>query len=151
MKEEFTLESILQEWEIDKNIDAEDISFETLKGATIDFKYLKLLAATRKKINRLNAELKMKKSAKTRFYRKESTPEDLEKYKWDPETLPKDVAKSYVEKYLKIDEELIVDQYIIDNMENIYDTLDRILKEIRNRDWRIKNYIDNMKYKSGMN
>lgn len=143
-----TLEKILEEWEKDANINQLEPGKEIINIPKIQGKYLKAL---------VNANLKLKKA--------KDTLAEIKKKKWgyyqghyntDKDALSdmglppfKLILKQDIGIYLDTDPELVKQTDKIAYLEQMIKALELILKEINNRVWELKSYMDFEKFIQG--
>jgi len=138
------LDEIQTMWELDSQIDNDDLHLESTKIPSLHAKYFKLF----------NSVLTLKKSQENKF-------KILKKEKWeyytgksDPEVYVENpfdykVLKTDLDKYLDADQDLIRCITKIEYYQMMINYLESIIKVILNRSFQIKNAIEWQKFIRG--
>lgn len=138
-----TLEDILNEWSIDSAIDPTQISYEAIKTAKLHSKYL--TAFTRHKLAAERAKHKYNKLKRLKwdYYQGRLSQEQLMENGWEPFGF---LLKSDIQIYIDADEDLIRLNLIKAGFDETVKILEEIIKQIKNRNYEIKNHIDNERF-----
>ena len=142
------IEDINGEWETDSKIDRNRLSEETLKSPNLHQKYLVMLMDGRKKIIKLEAEMKNLKWSKYMWYKGRMSREDLEARGWKQYQglKPSSTEMNFL---LENDPDISSLQSKVDYIRTVLQQLESILVQIKNRDWMLKNHIEFIKFQAG--
>jgi hypothetical protein len=132
------LESILDNWKRDVEIDQTEPGKELLKIPTLHNKYLTTL--TKHKIASKKAHfdyLRMRK-VKWEYYTGKLSQEELEQYGWKPFQF---TLKSDITTYLEADGDLIklLEKKVYH--EEVVSVIESIMNELKQRTWQLREYI----------
>ena len=140
------LESILEMWEKDAQIDRDNLHDESLNIPSLHAKYFELyntIFLLRKKAEQ------QRKNIRHERYEYFSGKSDPQVYIDDP--FPKKIRdKDTMQKYLDADDKLSNSSLKIDYYDTILVYLESILKVIQNRTFQIKNAIEFMRFNAGL-
>ena len=142
------LELIVEEWERDAPIDALDIANKTLSTPILHSKYLRMLASWKTKRSKLSAKLAEVRRFKTRYYNGELTREELQGANL-PQYQYKRPLKVELDSMLAADPDVSKVQVQIEAVDTIIYVLERIMEQIKSRDFTISNYIKTQAYTRG--
>lgn len=141
------IEELRAQWEIDCNIDTNDLSAESARQPNLHSKYLNELITYRLRITKLQNDMINYRIKRTKYYRGEMTKQELDDNgwsQWQYKTL-----KSEVDNLIEADQEyqlLVTRESYIKTA--IY-MLESILSEIKSRSFTIKNAIEWTKFRAG--
>ncbi len=141
------IEEIMAEWESDSDVDFSNISQELLKVPKLHKKYLDY--STKHKLLSKQAENQyfIMKRKKWEFYSGKMSKEDLDLNNWKPFQL--NILKSDIPMYLESDEDLIK----LDTKKKYHElassSCDAILKEIYNRTFQLREYLQHERFTNG--
>ena len=140
------LESILEMWEKDAQIDRDNLHEESLNIPSLHAKYFELyntIFLLRKKAEQ------QRKNIRHERYEYFSGKSDPQVYIDDP--FPKKIRdKDTMLKYLDADEKLSTSNLKIDYYDTMLVYIESILKVIQNRTYQIKNAIEFMRFNAGL-
>jgi hypothetical protein len=142
-----TLDDILKSWQVDNVIDPTDVGNASLQQAKLHSKYLRFLSEERLVLKKLRAEYKQLQKLKYEYYTGSISQEDLKNNGWDPNLLK--ILRTDVTMYIDADADVVKHTLKVGAQEEKVDALDSILKNINNRGFQIKNYIDFIKFTNG--
>ena len=138
------LETLQNQADIDLNIDDTELDLESIRTPQLHNKYLKLFTKYSLQLKKVKDDYDGLYKFKWEYYTGKST---MEVYQAEPFDLK--VLKSDVHIYLNADEELQKlgqrQEYL--NVVVVY--LERVLREINNRNWNIRNTIEWKKFLHG--
>ena len=143
-----TLDEILDMWENDSSIDEDHLDKESISTAKLHSKYVRMLMQHKVKYAALNTEYNTLRQKKFRWYRGEMTRDELTSNGWDQWQGLKPL-KNEMEEFLTGDGDLNRITIKMEYIKCIIEALESILKEIRGRDWGIRNAIEFKKFISG--
>ena len=132
------LESVLDNWKRDVEIDQTEPGKELLRIPTLHNKYLTIL--TKHKIASKKAHfdyLRMRK-IKWEYYNGKMSKEELDEYGWEPFQF---TLKSDITTYLEADKDLIK---ILEKKfyhEEVVSVIESIMNELKQRTWQLREYI----------
>ena len=148
MKTPTTLDDIMAEWNKDSIIDELNVQKELLKIASLKAKYMKVLTCHNVKVKDLEKEYNKLKKIKWEYYSGDlNNPQDLATYGYEPwvkKTLRQDIPM-----YLDADKELV--NILLKKVihQEITEVCKEILKELNNRTYQIRGFIDWQKFLAG--
>lgn len=141
-------DSIIAEWQKDSKIDDSQLAHAALYSAILHAKYLELLGKTKLKMQKFRLKLVKLHNIKTRYYRGELTKEELLENGWSQYQGTKPM-KSELEKLLDTDFDCVEIIESIDYLNTCKETLESIIRQISQRSYDIKNYIEWNKFQAG--
>lgn len=141
------LDELLNMWAKDSVIDRTEPGKELINIPQLHSKYLNILS--RHRLLSKEAEFKYNKMKKVKweYYTGKLDKDQLEKHGWEPFPF---VLKSEITTYFESDEDL--NKLIAQKMlhEEIVDVCQSILKELNNRAWELRSFIDWEKFIQGI-
>ena len=141
------LDELLEEWRKDADIDRTEPGKALLDIPKLHSKYLNILS--RHRLLSKEAEFKYNKMKKLKweYYTGKLDDDDLKKYEWDPFPY---VLKSDLSTYMESDDDL--NKYSAQKImhDEIVEVCTAILKELNNRTWELRSYIDWEKFIQGI-
>lgn len=140
-----TLEQIHSESAKDLEIDETNLTIESIKTPRLFSKYQKMLSVERVMLKRFKHQFCVKAKESWEYYSGKSDPEV---YKMKPFAYK--VLRTEVDRYLDSDPELDSVRQKVDVQEEKVETLEKILKAINDRQWIIRNAIENNKFQAGL-
>ena len=142
-----TLEQVLKHWEKDAVIDSTEPGKELLNIPKLHSKYVTILSNHRLMLKDAEFQLNRWKKIKWEYYTGKLDDDELKKYGWDvfPFTLKSDITT-----YLDADED--INKYKAKKIlhEEVVDVCNAILKELNNRTWELRSFIDWEKFIQGV-
>ncbi len=139
-----TLEDLHSTAEADLKINRDDLSHASIITPNIFSKYNRILSIERLKLKKATSEFKTSFLNRWEFYRGKAEDSEYTKEQWFKKVLASDV-----DIYLDGDAVLSELKRKIDYQEEIVDALNRIIKQIGQRDWQIRNAIEFLKFTNG--
>ena len=139
-----TLEELQELADKDLKINDSELDIESLKTPQIHNKYMKHLTKFKLMLSRAESELHIKKREKWEYYTGKA---DSSVYIDKPFNLK--ILRQDVDKYINADEEIIKASQKVSYLRTTVDYLDRLIRQIANRTFTIKNAIDWRKFTSG--
>jgi hypothetical protein len=141
------LDELLEMWRQDSQIDRTEPSKELLKIPQLHSKYLNILS--RHRLLSKDAEFKCNKMKRLKweYYTGKLDDDQLKQYGWEPFSF---VLKSEINTYLESDED--INKYLANKIlhDEIVDVCTSIMKELNNRAWELRSYIDWEKFIQGI-
>jgi hypothetical protein len=141
------LDELLEMWRQDSQIDRTEPSRELLKIPQLHSKYLNILS--RHRLLSKDAEFKYNKMKRLKweYYTGKLDDDQLKRYNWEPFPF---VLKSDITTYLESDED--INKYLASKLlhDEIVDVCLSIMKELNNRAWELKSFIDWEKFIQGI-
>ena len=141
-----TLESLMKEWSIDKEIDRDDMEKETLKISHLHGKYLNVRVHHNILLRKMETDYKVLKGLREDYYQGHLTKEDCDERGW--EYMQHVLSNPQIARKLDTDPEL--NKLLLKRIahEEIVSYCDMVLKSLQNRTWDLGNFI---KYRIMMN
>jgi len=139
-----TLIELQAEVKTDLKLQPDELNFEAVRTPEIHNKYNKMLMSERLALKKLEREWDVLYLEKWEYYRKKADPEV---YKEKP--LLKKIMEEDVKKYLPADSDLQALRGQIESKEELIDFLKRVMDQVAQRTWLIRNAIDYLKYLGG--
>ena len=138
------IEELYKEVERDLKIDDTELDMESIRTPQIHNKYLKYFTQQSLQYKKLNDDYKVLYCIKWEYYTGKANPEVYREKPFDLKVLKADVGI-----YLESDGELQQLSQRMAYAKQIIEYLERILKEINNRNWNIRNTIEWKKFLHG--
>lgn len=147
--EKITIENIQAEWDIDCEMDGNNLDLESVKSAKLHAKYIDLYTTTKLKLNSSIAEKDILRGNLVKLFNGYMSPQELIKLEWDQ--WQKNVPNKYLmEELLKGDQRTIDLKLKVEYLEATLYLLDSILKVINGRSFHINNFIKHRSFITGM-
>lgn len=143
------LNELMMEWEKDSAIDDERLGEESTRTPNLHSKYINILIAMKLKRSKIEAEMKILRKNKFRYYRGELTRNELETLGWEQWQGVKPL-KNEMDEFLEGDEDLVALKSKVDYLNVTVEFLESVMSAIRARDWQLKNGIEWKKFLVGM-
>lgn len=141
------LDNIMKEWSKDAAIDETSLGPAAINLAKLHAKYLNILVQNNIRRHKLEIKYNMLKQLKADYYRGLLEPEQLEEHGWEP--FPLKLTNSGVEQKLSSDKQLIDIMLRIAELNEITDTINSIMGQIKNMHFSIKSAIDWQRFING--
>jgi hypothetical protein len=141
------LDDVLKMWTDDSNIDRTEPGKALIDIPKLHSKYLNILSQHRLLVKDAEFKYNRMKKLKWEYYTGKLDDDDLKKYGWEPFPF---TLKSDITTYLDADED--INKYLASKMlhEEIVDVCNAILKELNNRTWELRSFIDWEKFIQGV-
>ena len=141
------LDELLEMWRKDCDIDRTEPGKALLDIPKLHSKYLTILSKHRMLGKEADFQLNRWKKLKWEYYTGKLDDEELKKYGWEPFPY---TLKSDLNTYLDADED--INKYLASKMmhEEVVDVCNAILKELNNRTWELRSFIDWEKFIQGV-
>ena len=136
------LEKIIEMWEKDSKIDQVMLDESSIKIPQLHQKYLTLLSEYTLLLKKKQQELKTMKHNKWLFYSGKHVPPDSEPF-------PYKVARSEVNNWIEVDEDINRVEMKVEYYQTVLRTLEEILKQVHQLSYNIKNAITWRTFTSG--
>jgi hypothetical protein len=141
-------EDILKLWDADCFIDPSNIALETLKTPQLHSKYYNIFIRENLLLEKLNTNLKEIVLTRWKFYNKLGDDSEYKNYEGNFFELK--LLKSEKDMFFECDSEILTHKEKIAAQKEKVECLKEILKQINNRTFQIKNFIDMKKIESGI-
>ena len=138
------IDELYNEIERDLKIDDTELDLESIRTPQLHNKYLKLYTTHSLQLKRLQDEYKVLYRVKWEYYTGKASPETYKEKPFDIKVLRTDVGI-----YIDADADLQQLSQKVAYTKQITDYLERILREINNRNWNIRNTIEWKKFLHG--
>ena len=148
MKPPVNIDSLMEEWSKDAPIDETEPGRELAKIPSLHAKYLRIMTHHNLIVKKQMYEYHKMRKIKWEYYNGDlNNPEDLEQYGLDPN--PKKILRADIPTYLDSDKEL--NDILLKKVmhEEIVDFCKSVLKELNNRTFQIRSFIDWEKFTGG--
>lgn len=142
------IETIKSEWKQDCVISETKILEDVARTPLLHSKYVNILADVRLAHKRIDNQLTRLKRAKIKYYKGEMTKEDLMARGWHQYQGIK-VLKSDMDKTLSMEDDIIELETNVHYLEVAVKLLESIIKEISNRSYLLKLYVEHNKMLNG--
>lgn len=140
------IEELMESWSKDSIVDETSINSELAKIPKLHSKYLSIMTQHNLIVKKLMTDYYKLKTKKYEYYKGDFSQEDYEETGW--EIFVKKTGRD-VTMYIDSDKELnnILLKKVVH--EEIVDFCKAVLKELNNRTWQLKSYIDYERFLSG--
>ena len=138
------IDELYNEIERDLKIDDTELDLESIRTPQLHNKYLKIYTTHSLQLKRLQDEYKILYRVKWEYYTGKASPETYREKPFDIKVLRSDVGI-----YIDADTDLQQLSQKVAYTKQITDYLERILREINNRNWTIRNTIEWKKFLHG--
>lgn len=148
MKPPVNIEALMGEWEKDCKVDSTEPGKELLNIPMLHGKYLNIMTVHNLLAKKMSYKYNTMKQIKFEYYAGNlNNPEDLAKYNLEP--FLQKISKPRIPEYLDSDEEL--NTLLLKKLahEEIVDYCKSVLKELNNRTFQIRGYLDYVKFTHG--
>jgi len=148
MKPPVSIDDLMEMWSTDSKVDETEPSRELAKVSSLHAKYLRILTHHNLIVKKINIDYVKMKRVKWEYYNGDlNNPEDLETYNLQP--LLKKIIRQDIPIYLDSDNDLnnLLMRKVLH--QEIVDFCGSVLKEINNRTWQLRSFIEWEKYTSG--
>lgn len=142
------LSDIKLQYEQDSKLDDTNLDYESSRIPQLHSKYMNFLVQEQLTIKELEFRYAMTKRKKWEYYTGKMSREELERNGWEPFELT--VLKQDLGLYMDSDEDLQKIQMKLELHRVTVDFLERVLKELGNRHWKIRNSIEWKKFSNGV-
>ena len=141
------LDDLLEMWRTDSTIDRTEPGKELINIPKLHSKYLNILSRHRLLSKESEFKYNKMKKLKWEYYTGKLDDDQLRQYGWEPFPY---VLKSEITTYLESDED--INKYVAQKIlhDEIVDVCQSILKELNNRAWELKSFIDWEKFIQGV-
>lgn len=141
-----SLEELLNEWKTDSIINPTEPSRELLNIPKLHSKYLSILSNNKMLVKKLEFKYNKMKKIKWEYYTGKLDDDTLNQYGWEPFPF---VLKADLNMYMDADDDLNKILAQKTGYQEMVDVCHAILKELNNRAWELKSYIDWEKFIQG--
>lgn len=141
------IDDILKDWEIDCNIDSDDIGGAALRSPNLHAKYLRILIDYKLKKVKYSTEYDEKRLLKIKYFKGHLTTEELKELGWEPFHLR--VLKTEQEDHLSGDKDLQKINNKIEYCTSAIYILESILQEIKSRSFHTRVAMDWVRFRAG--
>lgn len=146
MKPPVTIDTLMSEWSKDTIIDSSSMEKELLKISYLHGKYLNIMSYHRHVVRKLEADYKDMKEIRREYYEGKCDLETLEKYGWEQYQGNSLTMRTAQES--KLDTDPVLTKLLLKKMahEEIVTYCESVLRNINNRSWDLKTYVEYLKY-----
>lgn len=149
MKTPTTIDELIAEWTNDAHINELDIKGELLKISSLKSKYLKVLSHHNLRVKSLEKDYNSMRKIKWEYFSGDlNNPQDLQTFGLEP--WQKKVLRQDIQMYIDADKDIT--NIILKKASNqeIVETCKEIIKELNNRTFQLRAYIDYKKFLEGI-
>ena len=142
------IEDLMKEWSSDSRIDETEPGKELAKIPSLHAKYLDVLTYHSMVVKKLNVDFNKMRKLKWEYWHGDlNDPDELKKYGWEP--VHEKILRQDIPIYLDGDNDL--NNILLKKMahQEIYDYCQSVLKELSQRSWQIRSYIEWQKFIAG--
>lgn len=143
-----TLNELLNEYETDMNINQNKLDYESLNTPRLHAKYLRFLMEARSLKVLMDNSYNELRAIRFKYYRGELAKDVLEEKNWVQYQGVKPL-KNEMDEILKGCPILLKEKQKIDMVNEKIFALEEMIKQIRARDWNIRNSIEFKKFQAG--
>jgi hypothetical protein len=141
------IEELLEMWRKDSDIDRTEPGKALLDIPKLHSKYLNILSRHRLLAKESDFKLNKMRILKWEYYTGKLDEEQLKQYGWEPFPY---VLKTEVNNYIEADDDINKRMAVKALHEEIVDVCSAILKELNNRAWELRSFIDWEKFIQGV-
>ena len=141
------LDEILEMWRKDSDIDRTEPGKALLDIPKLHSKYLNILSRHRLLAKESEFKLNKMRVLKWEYYTGKLDEDQLKQYGWEPFPY---VLKAEVNNYIEADDDINKRMAVKALHEEIVDVCSAILKELNNRAWELRSFIDWEKFIQGV-
>lgn len=148
MKPPVNIDSLMEEWSTDSKINETEPGRELTKISSLHAKYLRIMTHHNLICKKLMGDYAKLKKVKWEYYSGDlNNPDDLKEYGFEP--MMKKPLRQDIPMYIDSDTDLnnILMKKTVH--QEIVDFCGSVLKELNNRTWQLKSFIDWEKFTSG--
>lgn len=142
-----TWEEVNEMWSKDKTLDITDLVRATADIPELHNKYYVLYIKQHLRTMKMKADLVMLEAKKTEYFNGTMSEEDLKKFGWKPNPLK--IMKAEIPRHIESDPDVQTLSLKIGYAQAVEEYLKDILKNINNRNFLIKNIIEQNKFAAG--
>tara|TARA_Y100000593_G_scaffold54218_1_gene101378 strand:+ start:10732 stop:11160 length:429 start_codon:yes stop_codon:yes gene_type:complete len=140
-----TLDQIMEMSKRDMKLDDISLDLESLRTPGLFDKYLKIHTLLKRELKKIEKRYSKIKREKVLYYTGRADREIYEENPFDVKIL-----KNELDTFMNGDDDMIKVQSEIDEMQLMFDYVERCLKNILERQWHIKNIIEWRKFTNGV-
>ena len=144
----YSLEQVLADWKIDAEISASKLDKELYRTPMLHAKYLDAYVYFRAKLSAAEKKYNHMTFARKKYYRGESTQEELALYGWSQYQGLK-MSSSEFNQQKEFDPILVDLNEVRDGYKVAVTAIEYIMKSIGGRDWTLKTIVDYQKFQAG--
>jgi hypothetical protein len=141
------LDEIFELWAEDSNIDTARISEEAIKIPKLHHKYYKIFSQERLTLKKYETDFKKLHQLKFEYFLGTLSQETLKENGWAPN--PRSILKGDIPLYIESDQDIINLTLKIGLQKEKVSVLESVIKNISERGYMIKNYIEWQKFTNG--
>ena len=141
------LETILEMWRKDCDLDRTELGEEALKIPTLHSKYYTIFSTERLQLRKLEQDYKALHKVKIEYYSGSLDYEELKERNWEPCQLK--ILRQDIPQYVDADKDIIDINLRLAYQQEKVDLLDNIIRSLQSRGYNIKCAIDWARFKVG--
>lgn len=143
-----TLEDLMNLWERDSKVDSTEPGKEVIRVPVLHNKYLKILSQHNLALKKAQMDLSKMRKVKWMYYNGKLTQEELQKYGWEPFPF---TLKADLGTYMDADDDIQRLKAKTFLHEECVAYCTSVLKELNNRTWQLRSFMDWEKFIMGQN
>lgn len=140
------LNELVEQWKADAAINKIDPDKDLLVIPNLHAKYCAQLVAHSMEKRKQERDLVKIKRIKWKYYDGKMSKEELEKLGWEPFQF---VLKSQIGTFIDSDDDVLKQQILVDQHEEAVDFCKLVVKQLNDRTYQIRAYLDHIKYTIG--
>lgn len=148
MSEKTLLELLKEAWEVDSEIDQNNVDDEVVKLPKLHKKYLDLLTITKLRVFKLQNQFLELKGARSKYYQGSMTKDELDHYGWS-QYQGKTPLKSELDRLLEADKILLHAERQLYETKAAFEYAEEIMKNLRYRGQDLKTILEWKKFMAG--
>lgn len=143
------IQQIKEMADIDLKIDGTELAEESIRIPQLHGKYLNIYHDESLVLRKYEMDFQVLRKQKWEYYNGKLSQDELKELGWEP--FDHRILRNDLDYYLESDADLLKLQSKLGAQKAKVDYLDSIIKGINNRQWIIRNAVDFLKFKSGVN
>lgn len=142
-----SLDKLISEWTEESKINKTSVHDELLRISSLHAKYLRYLMEHRSELNKNKLRLEQKRLEKREYYSGRTSKEKLQEKNLKPYKL--NLQKSEISECIEADKEIQELKYIQDRHEEIIDACNLILRQLNDRTYQLRSFLEHTRYLDG--
>lgn len=142
------LDNLIEMWKADAPVNHTEPGLELLKVPNLHAKYVEQHSLHSRALRQAKYELNAIRRLRSDYYMGRLTPQELQQYGWS--AFLYSVGRD-LEPYLQADPEVHTRSVIVGQHEDALTLLDKIVKELNNRSFELRGYMDYLRWSNGQN
>ena len=144
---DINIEQIEKIWAVDSVIDRTDLVGDSTNQYRLHHKYYKVLNYVKRKLRETTSQKARLIQLKHDYFSNQIAPQQLKELGWEPNR--RVIMKNEIDRYLEADQDIIDINLVIGSYHDMIDFLESIIRCINQRQFTIKNIIEQNKFLNG--